>query len=277
VPNRSRLVYATAFAVLSVFSGYGQEAAPAPEPTAISSSPVEQPQTSFPASLLGPVEKFMAWLSEPWSAASSPEQTTNQPEASLGPCSVGPLDAIEDPAAQRLESSAGADVVDIADMVPAAALALNRFQSKVESVGGTIILKSAYRPAAYQNHLQNVWYKWMDELRNNNEPGCQALRAEVHDEFTRHRLIETQHPVAVSDHTRGLAFDATVNLPPKATTGKKRVTLDGLARLAGLLRPAIAADPVHFKFFRGGPVRTLVASRNTGVVRTVALRRRHNA
>jgi D-alanyl-D-alanine dipeptidase len=139
-------------------------------------------------------------------------------------------------------------------MVPAAARALDRFQSKVQSVGGTIVLKSAYRPSAYQKHLQNVWYKWMSELRNNQDPACQALRAQVQEEFTRHRLIETQHPVAVSDHTRGLAFDATVALPQHARIGRRRVTLDGLAHLSGLVRPAIVADPVHFKFL--GFVRT---------------------
>lgn len=110
-----------------------------------------------------------------------------------------------------------------------------------------MILKSAYRPAAYQKHLQNVWHKWMDELKNNSEPACQILRVEVQEEFLRHRLIETQHPVAVSDHTRGLAFDATVQLPAAKKAGR-RLSLDGLARMAGLLRPAIASDPVHFKF-----------------------------
>jgi D-alanyl-D-alanine dipeptidase len=132
-------------------------------------------------------------------------------------------------------------------MVPAAARALNLFQSKIAALGGSIVLKSAYRPAAYQKHLQNVWYKWM-ELRNNTDPGCQGLRAQVQEEFTRHHLIETQHPVEISDHTRGLAFDATVQLPTRARLGRRRFTLDSLARLAGLLRPAIAADPVHFKY-----------------------------
>jgi D-alanyl-D-alanine dipeptidase len=150
-------------------------------------------------------------------------------------------------------------------MVPAAAVALGKFQDKVASVGGKMVLKSAYRPAAYQKHLQNVWYKWMGELKNNHDPSCQILRSEVEEEFTRHRLIETQHPVAVSDHTRGLAFDATVDLPPNAKAGRRKVTLDGLAKLAGLLRPAIVADPVHFKFL-GFPKVHLLASR-----------RRHNA
>jgi D-alanyl-D-alanine dipeptidase len=278
VPNRSRFVCSTALVLLSICSGYGQDASSAPQPPANSSSNAsEAPSISWPASWWRPVVDFMNWLFEPAPApAASDQATLDQPAETTGPCSVAPLDPIDDAAAQHLEASGGADVVDIADMVPAAALALNRFQSKVESVGGTIVLKSAYRPAAYQKHLQNVWYKWMDELRDNREPGCQALRTQVRDEFTRHRLIETQHPVAVSDHTRGLAFDATVNLPAKATAGRRRITLDGLARVAGLLRPAIAADPVHFKFLGGGGARTLVA-RNSGGVRTAALRRRRNA
>jgi D-alanyl-D-alanine dipeptidase len=171
-------------------------------------------------------------------------------------CPVAPLDPVADAEAQQLETSL--DVVNVAGMVPAAAGALERFQTRVQAIGGSIVLKSAYRPAAYQQHLQNVWYKWMTELRSNSNPDCQELKAQVRDEFTRHRLIETQHPVAVSDHTRGLAFDATVDLPAHARIGRRRVTLDSLARLAGLTRPAIAADPVHFKFV--GSTRILTAA-----------------
>src|SRR5581483_5296420 len=79
----------------------------------------------------------------------------------LQPCSVRALEPIEEPAA--LEFEAGASL-DISDMRPGAARALERFQTKVKSVGGTVILKSAYRPAAYQRHLQNVWHTWMDQL-----------------------------------------------------------------------------------------------------------------
>jgi D-alanyl-D-alanine dipeptidase len=187
-----------------------------------------------------------------------PTATAFDPEPG---CSVAPLQPIDDGAAQQLEVSTGSNVVDVADMIPAAARALTMFQTKVASVGGTMILKSAYRPAAYQKHLQDVWYKWMGELKGNRDSACQVLRAQVQDEFVRHRLIETQHPVAVSDHTRGLAFDATVDL----STAKigRRLTLDRLARLAGLLRPAIVADPVHFKFL------------GFALPRHLALRRRH--
>lgn len=179
-----------------------------------------------------------------------------------GACSVSPLDPIDDPAAQHIEASL-TSTVDVDDMTPAMARALSRFQLNVEKVGGTVTLKSAYRPAAYQKHLQNVWYKWMNELRYNPEPGCQDLRAEVQLEFLRHRLIETQHPVAVSDHTRGLAFDATVDLPNHARLGRRRVNVDTLARLAGLRRPAIAADPVHFKYVGAVNPRALMRRKRT--------------
>ncbi len=112
------------------------------------------------------------------------------------------------PAAQELEATLGSGL-DIDGMAPAAASALQRFQFNVAAIGGFILIKSAYRPAAYQQHLRNVWYKWMGELRDSNDPACQELRAQVEEEFKRHHLIETQHPVTVSDHTRGLAFDAT--------------------------------------------------------------------
>jgi hypothetical protein len=264
VHNRPRLVSATVFALAAALTGYGQEVGPAPQPVTISNSTApEQSLTFWPSSIWRPMLQFMSWLFEPVPALDETEPVSMTQPKSLGVCAVAPLDPIEDPAAQQLEASTGSEVVDVQHMVPAAARALDRFESKVQGVGGTIVLKSAYRPAPYQKHLQNVWYKWMGELRNNSDPACQGLRAQVQAEFTRHRLIETQHPVAVSDHTRGLAFDATVDLPPHAAVGRRRLTLDGLAHLAGLLRPAIAADPVHFKFFGG--------------VRTVALRRRRNA
>lgn len=258
-----RCVRVSAIALASVLALPAQTAAPA-EQTPLSSAaqpapviPFAQPRSSFEEFLLNlPVVRYFTSLFDWTPVAPTPDAVPASTVAgtvaeAVAPCSVAALDPIEDPAAQALEAeslNSTQGVVDVADMVPAAARALDRFQSKVQSVGGTMVLKSAYRPSAYQKHLQNVWYKWMDELRNNQEPACQALRAQVQEEFTRHHLIETQHPVAVSDHTRGLAFDATVDLPHSARVGRRRVTLDGLAHLAGLVRPAIVADPVHFKF-----------------------------
>jgi D-alanyl-D-alanine dipeptidase len=159
------------------------------------------------------------------------------------PCGIEPLPAVAD--AEALKFEAG-DSTDVKGLMPAMARALEKFKQLVNSVGGSFELKSAYRPPAYQAHLQQVWYKWK-ELRNNHDLGCQVLRAQVGDEFAKHHLLETQKPVTDSDHTRGLAFDATVLVPPKAVLKKRRVSLDRLALLAGIKRPDILHDPVHFK------------------------------
>jgi D-alanyl-D-alanine dipeptidase len=136
---------------------------------------------------------------------------------------------------------------DTRNLTSAMARALARFRQLVNLAGGTFELISAYRPSSYQAHLQAVWFKWMLELRNNREPGCQTLRTQVGEEFRRHSLLEMQKPVTSSDHTRGLAFDATVVLPLVVRLSKSRVSLDRLALLAGIQRPDILRDPVHFK------------------------------
>ncbi|HMC57713.1 MAG TPA: hypothetical protein VKJ01_00845, partial [Candidatus Solibacter sp.] len=93
-------------------------------------------------------------------------------------CGVAALAAIEDADALSFEASVGtAGVIDTADLTPATARALTRFQQAVTSAGGTLDLKSAFRPTAYQDHLQAVWDKWMLGLRHRLEKGCQALRA----------------------------------------------------------------------------------------------------
>lgn len=168
-------------------------------------------------------------------------------------CSVAPLPEILDAEAVRFENE---ESPDTGGLLPAMAEALEKFRKLVASAGGTFDLKSAYRPLAYQEHLQQVWFKWMRELRFNRQPGCQALRAQVNEEFTRHKLMPTQMPVTDSDHTRGIAFDAAVLMPRLARLKKRRVSLDRLALLAGLRRPDIRHDPVHFKLVIVTPVRT---------------------
>jgi hypothetical protein len=170
-------------------------------------------------------------------------------------CSVTALPEIVDAEAVRFENEEGPDT---GGLLPAMAQALEKFRMLVTSAGGTFDLKSAYRPLAYQEHLQQVWFKWMRELRFNRQPGCQALRAQVEEEFTRHKLMPTQMPVTDSDHTRGIAFDAAVMMPRVVVRSKKRrvsVSLDRLALMAGLRRPDIRRDPVHFKLVIASPVR----------------------
>ncbi len=138
-------------------------------------------------------------------------------------------------------------VIDTGGLTPATARALTRLQIAVTSAGGKLDLKSAYRPPAYQEHLQAVWDKWMVELRRHLEKGCQALRAEVREEFERHHLLERQRPASYSDHTRGVGFDAAVIMPARARLKRRRVSLDRLALMAGVRRPDIRHDPVHFR------------------------------
>jgi D-alanyl-D-alanine dipeptidase len=167
--------------------------------------------------------------------------------AQFSACSVVPLPPVVDADALTFEYGTGSDgPVNMTGLMPAMARALEKFQQMIAAAGGKFELKSAYRPPTYQAHLQDVWYKWM-EVRNNREPGCQGLRAQVEGEFSRHHLIESQKPVTSSDHTRGLAFDAVVVLPKVARVRRMRVSLDRLALLSGIRRPDILRDPVHFK------------------------------
>ena len=182
-------------------------------------------------------------------APAVPEAITYEaPAPAPPPCLVNPLNEVSDSEALEFEAAVGtAGVVNIDGLTTHTARALSRFEQLVVSAGGRIVVKSAYRPATYQAHLQELWDKWMLELRHNNDEACAPLRAIVWDEFSRHELLETQRPVSFSDHTRGMSFDAAVYLPRGARLGRRRVGLDGIARMAGVRRPAIAADPVHFR------------------------------
>jgi LAS superfamily LD-carboxypeptidase LdcB len=171
----------------------------------------------------------------------------------LAGCKVAPLPEIRDLEAQAFEQNAETAPADVDDLRPDAAEAMDTFKEMVTSLGGTFELKSAYRPLAYQAHLHEVWVKWVKELRKNRSSGCRALREEVGAEFSRHQLLLKQQPVPDSDHVLGLAFDAAVAMPRAARLNGKRVTIDKLAALAGMKRPTIRRDPVHFKLIRERP------------------------
>ena len=160
-------------------------------------------------------------------------------------CSIAPLSPVFEPGAQAFEDST-VSTVDTSGLTAATANALTRLQNLVASLGGHLELKSAYRPLAYQEHLQEVWDK-ARALRRTRQIGCAALRKEVTAEFTRHRLLVTQRPVSDSDHTRGVGIDASLVLPRGARVNRRRITLDRLALMVGFKRPDIRRDPVHFR------------------------------
>jgi len=189
-----------------------------------------------------PVFKWLAGLDA--TPIAPPELAIAAPAAP--PCSVAPLQAIEDPVALDMES---ASTLNVNGLTPGASRALARFERVVQARGGSFTLTSAYRPATYQAHLRDVWFKWMYELKDNQDPSCFDVKADVGAEFARHGLLPSQHPVEVSDHTLGIGFDAAILLP--AAKRKRRVSLDRLARLAGVSRPDIRRDPVHFRLIGG--------------------------
>jgi hypothetical protein len=168
-------------------------------------------------------------------------------------CKVAPLPDIWDAEALAFEESTETAPIDTADLMPDTAEALDTFRDMVTSLGGTFDLKSAYRPPAYQAHLHEVWVKWK-ELRGDRSKACAALREDVGAEFARHELLVRQQPVPASDHMLGLAFDASVSMPRGARLHGKRVTLDRLAAMAGIKRPSIRRDPVHYKLIPEHPV-----------------------
>jgi hypothetical protein len=214
------------------------------------------PETSWLEAIWNlPVFRWLTGMEFSLTPSAPPEVATVEPPPPPVPaCTVDPLPAISDPAALDFEARSGiGPVVDLEGLTPRTNSALTRFQGLVARHGGSMMLTSAYRPERYQEHLSDVWHKWMDELRNNTDPACADLKAQVGEEFVRHQLLPSQHPVPVSDHTLGIGFDAAVQLPLTTTRARRRlrVSLDRLAHLAGMMRPDIRRDPVHYRLIGG--------------------------
>jgi len=110
--------------------------------------------------------------------------------------------------------------------------------SAIRNAGGTFSVGSAYRPPAYNQHLIDVWKKWVDELKGEKRPACASLRTKIQGHFQRHKLLVTQQPVRNSLHTQGEAVDVTISL--------SKAKIDTLANGCDLWRPLPKKDPVHF-------------------------------
>jgi RHS repeat-associated protein len=248
-----------------------------PDPLS-SSSKKQAPQSwnryaysvSDPINMKDPLGLFACWGCEGWNDPCSPNGPTvildgfevsadflailcgqvpapipapdPDPGQQVPQCPVSPLSPITDPDAQRFENNP--NTVDVANLTPAMQTAVTCFENAVRNAGGSFTITSAWRPAAYQQHLREVWDKHM-ALRNNNTAECANTRAAVAAEFNRHRLIPNQgaRPAARSDHTRGLAIDARITGLPRG------VDVDTLGAQCNLNRP-VAGDPVHWVLIR---------------------------
>jgi hypothetical protein len=171
----------------------------------------------------------------------------------IAACPVTPLQPLpsDDPVAQQFEDG---NVVDETNLTPEMQTALANFKNAIVAAGGHVVedtsgrtglVKSAYRPPAYQLHLKEVFDKWQ-LLKNISQPECAAIRTQVQNEFNRHGLgassISPAGPAGF--HPRGLAVDLNIN-----STGLQAQTVLDLANQNGLYRPArtVANDPVHFE------------------------------
>jgi hypothetical protein len=149
-------------------------------------------------------------------------------------CSVDDLPAITDPEVQAFEDNP--DLSDTARLTPRMQTALSCLLTA--AVDGSPSVGSAYRPPAYNQHLIDVWEKWVNELLENEDSACAVRKTEIQSHFQRHRLKESQGPVPGSLHTLGEAVDVTISLPS--------ANINALATGCQLRRPLPVKDNVHF-------------------------------
>ncbi|MCR4304506.1 MAG: hypothetical protein NUV63_09835 [Gallionella sp.] len=151
-------------------------------------------------------------------------------------CEVDDLPPITDPEVQLFEDNPDrSDEARLTDRMKEALACLKR-----DAAAGSPNVGSAYRPPAYNQHLIDVWEKWIRELKDNEKPACAALKTKIQAHFKTHKLKESQQPVEGSLHTLGEAVDVTISLPP--------ATIDAFWPGCHLYRPPSLriTDPVHF-------------------------------
>lgn len=158
----------------------------------------------------------------------------------LTECPVPSLTPITDPAAISFEQG---NRVLTDQLTPATQAGLACMRNRVAELEGNFELNSAYRPPAYQAHLQEVWDRWR-LLRNNRNAQCATLREQVRYEMIdNHNLVPTIRPAAGNPnapHARGIAFDANITgLPPGET-------VDTVANGCNMHRPH-PTDPPHYQ------------------------------
>lgn len=157
-------------------------------------------------------------------------------------CPVPPLTPLTDPLSIRMENG---ETVIFDVLTQEMQENVDCFSDEVFNAGGILTITSAYRPPQYQQHLREVWDKYMRLTDEDNpvRPECNELLATVRTEFQRHGLLRSQQPAANSRHSSGTAIDARATLPPGQN-------IDTLANNCDLYRPFIRRDPVHFEIRR---------------------------
>ena len=137
--------------------------------------------------------------------------TTGLCQSQEATCPVAPLTPITDPLAQENESGQYSTQPDMEHATPAIQTAAQCVVAAAQSYapGGWARVNSAFRPQTYQNHIREVWDKWM-LLKDNNMPQCAALKARViQEKEQKHHLVH--QPGVTSQYTVGKAMDLSIS------------------------------------------------------------------
>ncbi len=151
-------------------------------------------------------------------------------------CPIPDLPNITDPIVQTFEDDP--DHSDTEHLTSRMKTALDCLETAVQNAGGAYSVGSAYRPPAYQAHLQAVWNKWR-ELKVSDNPDCAARRTSITDHKIRHKL--RRRPVDSSYHSLGEAFDMTIS-------GLPDWQVENLSVECHVYIPDPVGDPVHFLY-----------------------------
>ena len=127
--------------------------------------------------------------------------------------------------------------IDTANLTAGTRAALACLRAAVSRAGGMLVVASAYRSAAYQNHLREVWDKYQI-VRDWPTDKCAEVQSNVRAEWDRHDLV--YRPAERSRHSSGRAFDANWG------TLNEGEDIDDLAEGCSLSRP-VRGDPTHFE------------------------------
>ncbi len=120
-----------------------------------------------------------------------------------GVCDITPLTTLTDAVALQMEAGQTVQYNNNANLQACAAKLVSR-------IGGRVT--SAYRPQQYQTHFKEIHSKWCpaprgQNLQNNTDTDCAALKSEIGAEMAKHGL-NCAFPVAsASNHTAGNAVD----------------------------------------------------------------------
>jgi|GEM_PF-5841418 len=149
-------------------------------------------------------------------------------------CPVPPLTPITDPAARVHEDGRYAAQPDLDNLNSRTQTGMACILQRAAGEGIVATITSAYRPAQYQSHLQEVYDKWQ-LLKDNAQPECQEVKDAVRREFNKHRVI--RRPVNNSQHSTGNAVDIA-GIPGERA--------DSIAAACNMYRPEPSKDRVHF-------------------------------